>query len=371
MSTPSKTILYAGGGTGGHIFPSIAIQERVADIDANVRPHFLTSQRPLDAQIMADHHFDTTPLPARPMSMRPWHWLGIYKQWRASMNAVDRVIDQHKPIALVAMGGFVAAPAAKAAKRRGVPVLLVNLDAVPGRANRYIAGLATQCFTAYPTDAFADAQLVGVPLRKSALATVDPAAARAALGLTTDRETLLITGASQGARSINQALVALTEDAPFRKAMASWQIYHLAGDNAEDIAALKAAYAKHGIPAVVQPFTHEMGLTWAAATIAVSRAGAGSVAEVWSSATPTIFLPYPFHKDQHQKLNAAPLVDTDTALMLEDLVDPARNARQLAAPLTQLMQNPGEQQRIRQSLREHQPREGADAAARWLMRYAV
>jgi len=371
MSNPSKTILYAGGGTGGHIFPSIAIHQRVGDTHPHIQPHFLTSQRPLDAQIMADHQFAFTPLPAMPMNIRPWHWPAIYKAWRASMAAVERVIDQHQPIALVAMGGFVAAPAAKAARKRGLPVLLVNLDAVPGRANRYIAGLATESFTAYPVRELPAAQYVGVPLRKSAVATLDPAAARTKLSLAPDRDTLLVTGASQGARSINQLMLELTSHATPRQALRKWQIYHLAGDNADDIAALKAAYSQQGIPAVVQAFTNDMGIAWAAATLAISRAGAGSVAEVWASATPTIFLPYPYHKDQHQRLNAEPLVKDGGAMMFEDLIEAEPNARQLAGPLVNLMQNPAQLQAMRQTLRDRQPPDGAQTVAQWLIRLAV
>jgi UDP-N-acetylglucosamine--N-acetylmuramyl-(pentapeptide) pyrophosphoryl-undecaprenol N-acetylglucosamine transferase len=371
MSNAKPTILYAGGGTGGHIFPSIAIHERVRDLQPTAQPHFLTSQRPLDAQIMADHHFAFTPLPAKPMNIRPWRWPAIYQAWQASMNAVDRIIVQHQPIALVAMGGFVAAPAAKAARRRGLPVLLVNLDAVPGRANRYIARLATESFTAYPVRELPAAPHVGVPLRKSALATLDPAAARQKLGLAPDRDTLLVTGASQGARSINQFMQALAIQQIPRDAMRQWQIFHLAGDNADDIAALKKTYAQQGIPAVVQAFTNDMGLAWSAATLAISRAGAGSVAEVWASATPTIFLPYPYHKDQHQRLNAEPLVKDGGAVMFEDLIDAEPNVRQLASPLVGLMQDPARRQAMAKALRDHQPPDGALAAAQWLTRLCV
>jgi UDP-N-acetylglucosamine--N-acetylmuramyl-(pentapeptide) pyrophosphoryl-undecaprenol N-acetylglucosamine transferase len=109
-----------------------------------------------------------------------------------------------------------------------------------------------------------------------------------------------------------------------------------------------------------------MDLAWAGAELAISRAGAGSVAEAWANATPTIFLPYPFHRDEHQRLNAQPLVELDAAVVYRDLVDPVGNAEQLAGPLTALLTNGKCRTTMRRTMRAHPMPDGAAAIAAWL-----
>ena len=144
MSNNASTIFFAGGGTGGHIFPSLAIAERLAEKKARSRPHFLVSNRPLDAQVLTKANMPFTPLPAQPMSVRPWDWPGFYRGWTGSVGIVRRLIGEMNAAAVVTMGGFVSAPAVAAAKAAKIPVLLVNLDAVPGRANRLMGKAPTR-----------------------------------------------------------------------------------------------------------------------------------------------------------------------------------------------------------------------------------
>jgi UDP-N-acetylglucosamine--N-acetylmuramyl-(pentapeptide) pyrophosphoryl-undecaprenol N-acetylglucosamine transferase len=109
-----------------------------------------------------------------------------------------------------------------------------------------------------------------------------------------------------------------------------------------------------------------MGLAWASASIAVSRAGAGSVAEAAANAVPTIFFPYPYHKDRHQKFNALPLTAPGAALLMTDLIDPPSNARQLAPRLIHLMANTTRRYQMADLLRKLQPPDGAAAIANWI-----
>lgn len=366
MSSSPPTILFAGGGTGGHIFPSLAIAERLAEKKARSRPHFLVSNRPLDAQLLTKAGIPFTALPARPMSARPWHWPGFLRAWRSSVAQVHKLIDELNVGAVVTMGGFVSAPAVAAARKCQKPVLLVNLDAVPGRANRLMARRADEIFTVYPFAHWPQAQTIGLPLRRSAVGPADKAEARRQLGLDPEREMLLVTGASQGAQSINRLMIELVSHAQPRKALRPWQVLHLSGQS--DVEELKQAYAKAEIPARVETFCHAMGLAWSAATIAISRSGAGSVAEVWANAVPTIFLPYPYHKDQHQRLNAAPLAESGAAMLFADLIDPMANTRQLTGPLLALMGNAQQRYHMAESMRLRHPADGAEAIAQWLLR---
>lgn len=362
-----STILLAGGGTGGHIFPNLAIAERLALINSRHCAHFVVSPRAIDASILAKQNAPFTAIPARPWSARPWHWPAFYKAWSASVATTLALIRERDAVALVATGGFVSAPAVIAAKKAGIPAIVVNLDAVPGRANQFIAGKADMVFTVYPSSSLVGAQVVGLPMRQSAICTVDKAQARRALNLDPNKETLFVTGASQGAQSINRMMAELITHAQPRRALASWQVLHLTGGTENDATEIRAAYAKAGIPGRTEAFCNAMGLAWGAASIAISRAGAGSVGEAWANATPTLFYPYPYHKDQHQKLNAEPLVLLGSALLQTDQIDPMRNARELTGPLLALMSNTQRRFLMAEKMKQKLPPDGATAVAQWLM----
>ncbi len=368
-ATPSPspappTVLFAGGGTGGHIFPNLAILERLKKHIPEANAVFAVSNRPLDTQILASHTLAYVALPARPLSIKPWLWPGIYQAFHESSRMVAAVLQQLNVKAVVATGGFVSGPAVDAARRLRIPAALVNLDAVPGKANRYLAAKASKVFTAYASPAIPDAEAIGLPLRQSALGPADKAAARRQLGLNPERETLLITAGSQGASTINRMMVELAGQSQTRKVLAGWQMLHLSGD--KDREDLIAAYQAAGIPAKVLPFCDTMGLAWASATLAISRAGANSVAEVWANAVPTIFYPYPYHRDQHQKLNAEPLTRTGMAILMLDEIDPTVNARKLGPRLTALITNASQRYQMAEQMRATRPADGAAAVAGWV-----
>jgi len=235
----------------------------------------------------------------------------------------------------VAMGGFVSGPAVAAARAAGVRSVLVNLDAVPGKANRFLAPKCDRVLTVYPTDCLGQAEAVAMPLRLGCLSDGEQAADRRALGLEPTLNTLLVTGASQGATSLNELMADLIRRHVFAKAMEGWQVLHLCGkDGAGELA---RAYERAEIPAKVLAFCHEMGRAWGAADLAISRAGAGSVAEAAANGVPSVFFPYPYHKDQHQRLNAEPFANAGGAVIAEDMIDPQRNAAKHLACLTNLL----------------------------------
>ena len=369
MTTP-PTILFAGGGTGGHIAPAIAIVERLEQLNCPCRAHFVVSTRPVDGQILAKRGLAYTALPIAPLPLaRPWTWPGFAAAWLRSVSVCRGLLRRLNVAAVVATGGFVAPPVVWAAGRANVPVALISLDAVPGKANRYLAARATVLFTVYPDTGWPGATQIGLPLPRAAIGPDDPAGAREQMGLDPQRHTLLITGGSQGAETVNRALIALVGLTPIRKALTGWQVLHLAGPAAADqpvLAELRSAYQQASIPARVETFCNAMGLAWSGASLAVARAGAGTVAEAWANATPTIFLPYPYHRDQHQRRNAEPLVHAGAAVLCRDLIDPDANARQLGGPLSTLLGNSSQRQHMAQRLRETRPDNGAATVARWL-----
>ncbi len=362
MSNERSSILFAGGGTGGHLYPAMAVAERLAEADVPLDVAFACSDRPIDARILGEAGVDFTPLRVIGLPRVLWRWPGFVRRYFASKRTAVRLIGQRRVACVVAFGGFVSGPVVGAAHRLGVPTILVNLDAVPGKANRYLARKCDGVYSAYPTDALGpNVRPIAVPLPRRSVSDAQPVEARMQLGLAPDRPLLLVVGGSQGARSINRTMIALLERDAFRRALDDWQVMHLAG--AEDAEALRTAYAAADGVAAVLPFCDRMGLAWRAAELAISRAGANSVAEVAANRTPTVFLPYPHHADQHQKHNAQPLVDAGGALRFDDTTDPHANADRLLNELMNLMHDEDRRAAMGQRLADRSPSDGAETLA--------
>jgi UDP-N-acetylglucosamine--N-acetylmuramyl-(pentapeptide) pyrophosphoryl-undecaprenol N-acetylglucosamine transferase len=304
-------------------------------------------------------------IPGSPFSLRPGALARFARDFVRSRRAARAILHRLAAERVVAMGGFVAAPVVAAAVAEHLPVTLVNLDAPPGKANRWIARHCQQVLTAVPVPEMPHfaRRVVGMPVRKAALAPGPPDVCRRELGLDPSVPTLLVTGASQGARSINRLLVALAESDP--TTFNGWQLLHLSGTSDEQT--LRAVYTAAGVAAQVRPFQHEMGLAWGGADLAVSRAGASSVAEAWANAVPTVFLPYPHHRDRHQLRNAQPMAKAGGAVLEVDRLDQAQNLRRAGATIRELLRDAARRETMRANLGRHQAPDAATTIARLLL----
>lgn len=359
-----RVFVFAGGGTGGHLFPALAIAEHLRLIDPRTRCVFLCSRRPLDADILRQAGVSFAPIPALPLGLRPPALARFIGSWggavRAARSAIRGARRGGTTVELVAMGGFVSAPAARAARAERVPVTLVNLDAVPGKANRWVARGARRVLTATPV-AGRSWMLVGPIVRPAALAPAPSGACRRHFGLDPGIPTLLVTGASQGARSINDLLIRLADQG----ALAGWQVIHQTGAGDRD--RVSAAYARSGVAAAVHEFVADMGRAWGAADLAVSRAGAGSVAEAWANGVPAVFLPYPHHRDGHQRENAAVLSRVGAAVVAEDAIDAEANAEGAGRIIRDLARDAGRREAMRAAFASLGRADGAARAAHILL----
>ena len=358
------SIVLAGGGTGGHIAPGIAIAEEIADLAPGIGAVFACSTRAVDARMLEHVGADFIPIAAEGLSLRPARLYRFARAFLAGRAQSRALLAGRHARAVVSLGGYVTAPVASAARALKVPILLVNLDATPGKANRLVARGAARILTAVPTPTMPDfaERVVGMPIRRAAIATGGAGDARVRLGLEAGFKTLLVTGASQGASSLNDLLALLVREE--RPAFSGWQVLHLVGN--ADRAPIEAAYRAAGVRASVVPFIHEMGLAWRAADLALSRAGANSVAEAIHNAVPTVFAPYPYHADLHQRWNAEPYAREGVAVLADDLIDAKRNRATLGAALVALMTDDGRREAMRAALdarpREHAAREIARIA---------
>jgi UDP-N-acetylglucosamine--N-acetylmuramyl-(pentapeptide) pyrophosphoryl-undecaprenol N-acetylglucosamine transferase len=351
-----NAVILAGGGSGGHISPGLAIAEALRELDPCVRAIFVCSERPIDALMLGEADERFLSLPAQPFSLRPDKLLRFYRTFQASRNVARGMLQREGARCVAALGGFVAAPVMCAARDLKLPRVLINLDDPPGKANRMMALMATTVLSAIevrsPGTSKFKYQPVGFPVRNRSIAPGDALECRSRLGLDPAKPVLLVTGASQGAASLNQMMIALVHDQPehFR----GWQVLHLCGEG-EVKQSLEHAYAEAGIAGAVLPFLHEMGLAWGAAEVALSRAGANSVAEVAVNCVPSVFLPYPYHKDEHQRRNAEPLEKLGGAAIMTDHIDPQQNLGRAGRVLVELLTNEPRRRAMQSALQANRP----------------
>ena len=296
-------VAIASGGTGGHLYPGLAVGERLLEHGAAVT--LVVSEREIDRQgVRGAAGFGVLALPAVGFSLRGG-WAFLRGAWTAYRQA--RVAFANRPpAALLCMGGFTSAPPAAAARRLGVPVFLHEANAVPGRANRWLARQVRRGYVCFPEAVrrlrLREVEVVGMPVRRQ-FRPADAGACRMALGLDPARRVLLVMGGSQGARGVNEAIV---QAAPALAAgVNGLQFLHLTGS--ADEGRVRAAYANAGIRAVVRAFLTEMELALGAADAAVARAGASSAAELAALRVPALLIPYPYAADNHQEANARAL----------------------------------------------------------------
>jgi len=361
-------IVFAGGGTGGHIYPALAVAKALEQQVPGVQVRFYCSDRPIDSRILSKTPYSFVPLPVRGLSMRPDRFLRFIVSQCSGYHRVRTGLCESPPAAVLGTGGFASAPVVLAARRLGVPVAILNVDAVVGRANRLLARFAERIFAQFEqtTGQFGRhanrVQVIGCPLR-AAFASADRNRAIQTLGLDPARKTLLITGASSGAANINRAVERILPR--LARFADDWQIVHLTG--LRDHECCRKAYADAPLPHVVIDYCDQMPDLYAVADLLVGRAGAVSVAEYAAAAVPAICMPYPYHRDQHQRHNAEPLVEAGAAVFVEDRPDaPQDTAERLYIALCELMADPDRRRTMAQAARSLARPDAAQTVARWL-----
>jgi len=326
---------FAGGGTGGHIYPALAIAEALRERVSNCRFLFFCTQRRVDARILGRCEFEIIRQPLQNLSKVPWRWPAFLGGWVSAKRLVRERISVRSPAFMLGTGGLASVPSILEASRAGIPTAILNPDAKPGKANRFLASRVRVVFAQWEaTKAFLTARrlaVVGCPIR-SAFRNASRACGIQAFALSPRKKTLLVTGASQGAQSVNDALIAIADRLAAKK---DWQVLHLTGD--ADESRTQKAYTAAGVSARVLAFTDRMADAMAAADLVISRAGASTLAEITAVGRPSILLPYPYHKDQHQLENARCLADASAAQILPDEISPQKNGPSLWTRLEPLM----------------------------------
>src|SRR5881397_2018228 len=301
FGAPMK-VLMAGGGTGGHLMPALALAQALRDAGRGIEPVLVGSQRGIEADVLPRHAFRYHLVPIEPIYRRTWwknvRWpLIVGRAWRA----VGRVLDAEQPVIVIGTGGYVAGPVLWRAQRRRLPTVLQVQNAVPGLTTRWLVRGARQVHLGFPE---AREQLrvgphtavftLGNPIRPPEPGPRD--AALAELGLLPSRPTLLVFGGSQGARAINYAVAGALERRLLEGINVVW------GTGAAHVNAL----ARYAVPGrvVVRGFLDPMTIAYRAADVVVARAGAMTVAELCAWGKASILIPLPSAAADHQAHNA-------------------------------------------------------------------
>jgi UDP-N-acetylglucosamine--N-acetylmuramyl-(pentapeptide) pyrophosphoryl-undecaprenol N-acetylglucosamine transferase len=293
----------AAGGTGGHLFPGLAVGEVLVGRGHEVM--LLISEKAIDATATQGRtEFRIEKVAGEGLqSKSPIAVLRFLWKLRMGIRQCKRLYGDWNPAAVLGMGGFTCFAPIYAGRKRGVPTFVHESNAIPGRANklnaRYVNRVLLgfeECRSHFPK---AKCEVTGTPVRAALKSAPEKAAAREAFGLDAAKPTLLVMGGSQGASGINRRV---TEALPKLKGR-SPQVIHLTGKGDEEM--VRAAYQAAGVPAYVAAFHHAMEDAYSAADFAIARSGAASLTELSHFGLPSILIPYPFAADDHQTANAA------------------------------------------------------------------
>ncbi len=309
-------VVLAGGGTAGHVEPALSVADALRRADPGVGLTLLGTQRGLETRLVPARGYDLELVPPVPLPRRPSRdLLTVPVRMRDAVGACERVLTRTGADALVGFGGYVAMPAYLAARRLRVPVVVHEANARPGLANRVGARLTRHVATASADVRLPHARHVGIPLRRS-IATLDRMQVRPQalgyFGLAPDRVTVLVFGGSQGARRLNATM---GEAAPALLATGA-QVLHVSGGGEQQVVP-GATDPENAARYHVVDYVDRMDLAYAAADVAVTRAGAMTCAELAAVGLPSVYVPFPIGNGE-QRFNALPIVRAGGGLLVDD-----------------------------------------------------
>jgi UDP-N-acetylglucosamine--N-acetylmuramyl-(pentapeptide) pyrophosphoryl-undecaprenol N-acetylglucosamine transferase len=333
--TDAPLVLVAGGGTGGHLFPGLAVADRLRD--DGLRVAFVGTPRGIEARVVprAGHPFHVvSAAPVRGRSVT-----GVVRGLLATLRGIRdarRLIDELRPSVVLGVGGYASVATVIAARLAGVPTVLQEQNAVAGLANRVLGRIATRVCVGFreATVAFPADRVVytGNPVRERIAALERRRRSDGRLGL-------LVFGGSQGARRINDAMLGALGVLGHR--LERLHVLHQTGD--ADRERVAAGYHARGVDADVRGFVDDMPAAYAEADLVVARAGAMTCAELTVAGLPSVLVPYPHAAGDHQRHNALALVEGGGAVMIDDA---ACDGDSLGAELASLVDDEARRHRM-------------------------
>ncbi|WP_026927335.1 undecaprenyldiphospho-muramoylpentapeptide beta-N-acetylglucosaminyltransferase [Granulicoccus phenolivorans] len=360
------SVVLAGGGTAGHTSPLIATADRIAELVPDVTRTVIGTPKGLESRVIPAAGLTLELIPPVPMPRKPSPQLFAVpgKLWGA-VSAASEILRRARADVLVGFGGYVSMPAYVAARRLKLPIVVHEQNAVPGLANKVAAKLTTEIFTSFESTPLPHATYIGLPVRK-AIQQLDRAALRseaaASFGLDPTRPTLLVSGGSQGARSINKAVL----EAYPKLLAAGVQVLHVLGP--KNFTEEMTTVTDETTGAIYQPvaYVDRMELAYAVADLMLCRSGAGTVVETAVVGLPCIFVPLP-HGNGEQAKNCESLV---TAGAAELVADQALTGLWLADRVITLLGDKPALAAMSEAARGHVPADADDRLARRVLALA-
>jgi UDP-N-acetylglucosamine--N-acetylmuramyl-(pentapeptide) pyrophosphoryl-undecaprenol N-acetylglucosamine transferase len=312
-------VLLAGGGTAGHTSPLLATADALRRLRPDVEITCLGTPRGLENRVVPAAGYPLELIPPVPLPRKPGaDLLKVPARLHAAVKETRRVLDRVRPDVVVGYGGYVSMPLYLAVRKGQVPLVIHEQNTVPGLANKAGARFARRVLVSFPDTPLRGAEYVGLPIRPM-ISGLDRVARRAEarefFGLDPDRPTLLVTGGSQGARRLNQAV----SGAAGALAAAGVQVLHAEGKHggAEPAPPSPGASAVPDVPYVVVEYIDRMDLAFAAADLAMCRAGANSVTEAAAVGLPAVYVPLPIGNGEQRK-NAESVVAAGGGILVDD-----------------------------------------------------
>lgn len=353
-------MIIAGGGTGGHLFPGVAIAEELRGRGHEVS--FVGTARGIEARVLPREGFSLDLVDVGGLKGGGLGGLlrGAARLPRALVQSL-LLLKRRAPQLVVGVGGYASGPVVMAAWLRGVPTAILEQNSVPGITNRALARVVRAVYASFGESAryfpAAKVELLGNPIRASVRAALQAAGNDAAThhnhaAVQRRGPVLLVLGGSQGAHAVNLLVRGAVEEWAARRAfgpggaMAGARLVHQSGS--ADAEALAARYAELGAPVEVRPFIDDMAAAYAASDLIVARAGATTLAEITAIGRPSLLIPFPQAADDHQTGNARALADRGAALLLPQAeTTPAS----LGAAIEALLGDPARRQRMAEAAR--------------------
>ena len=346
---PSYRILIGGGGTGGHVFPAIAIADALKEVDPSMEFLFVGALGKLEMEKVPEAGYSIEGLPVAGFQRRlTLKNISFFYKLMVSMIRSRRIVGRFSPDLAIGVGGYASGPILKAAARKGVPLLIQEQNSFAGVTNRLLARSARTICVAYekmerffPPDRIV---ITGNPVRQNLLElTPDPEEGYREFDIEQGKKVCLVVGGSLGARTLNQSFMEGLERVDHDDLVVLWQcgkFYH------KEVEEAVRASGKNNIR--VLPFISRMDLAYGVAQVIVSRAGALSVSELCVVGKPVILVPSPNVAEDHQTHNAAALVDRSAALMIRDV-----EAREkLVDRMLELMEDEKEKKKLSKNIKQ-------------------
>ncbi len=352
-------VLIAGGGTGGHVIPALAMaRELQSRYSAAIL--FVGTARGMENRLVPQAGFDLSLVKVGALKNVRWTTrLRTLWELPVAIAQARTILQEFRPDVVVGVGGYASGPAMAAALLARIPTLAFEPNYIPGFANRMVGRWVSAGAVHFePTRRFfRNARVVGVPVRPEFFA-VSP-----------DRDgkppTLLVFGGSQGARAINQAVVQAISTRALSE-IPGLRVLHQTGER--DYNDIRAAYTRAGASAEVSAFIDNMPQAFERSDLLVCRSGASTVAEVAAAGKPAIFIPFPFAADDHQRRNAEAMAAADAAVLIPE---PELTPEILAQAISSLLSDPDRLRRMGQSARGLSHPDAAGQVAQMIAELAV